>query len=220
MAKLKNFTKKQLDAIGNSLEAVVNEWEPDIIHRCHSRNVKEVHNMLDKYLNERIELQKIGDEAVKVLDEASDALEKVETDEKFDTLDVEEGLFVGEDTKTEATKKSKIKKSEKKVETAVKKEEPKEVEDKPKTKATKKSKTKKETPDKTDKEAVVKAGKEPVDTKEEVKSIREEVKDVRITPKFSDSLDIAISFDTTGSMYSVLATVRREIKDTVKQLYF
>lgn len=219
MAKLKNFTKKQLAAIGDSLEAVVNEWEPDIIHRCHSRNVKEVHNMLDKYLNKRIELQKIGDEAVKALDEASDALEKVETDEKFDTLDVEEGLFVGEDTKTEATKKSKIKKSEKKVETAVKKEEPKEVEEKPKTKAAKKSKAKKETSAKTDKEAAVKTDKEPIDTKEEVKSIRDEVKDVRITPKFSDSLDIAISFDTTGSMYSVLATVRREIKDTVKQLF-
>lgn len=35
----------------------------------------------------------------------------------------------------------------------------------------------------------------------------------------SDKMDVAISFDTTGSMYSVLADVRRDIKNTVSELF-
>lgn len=35
----------------------------------------------------------------------------------------------------------------------------------------------------------------------------------------SDKMDVVISFDTTGSMYSVLADVRRDIKNTVSELF-
>lgn len=202
MAKLKNFTKKQLTSIRSSMEKAVNSWEPDIIDRCHEKNIKEVHNILDEYLNERMEFKKTGDEAAKVIEETTkeEAEEVAEKKEEFDSVDVDDSLFVGsvekEEKKVHAKKKT------------VKKEAEVEATEVKETKSTAKKK-----PAKKEEKAVEKEAEKPV------KSIKEEVKDVRVTQVFKDSLDIAISFDTTGSMYSVLATVRRDIKDTVRQLF-
>lgn len=54
------------------------------------------------------------------------------------------------------------------------------------------------------------------DTKAEPK--KEEPK-VEAAKAVSDKMDVVISFDTTGSMYSVLADVRRDIKNTVSELF-
>ena len=126
MAKLRSFTKKQLASIRNKVEHMVNDLPPDVIDRCHEKNIKEVHNILDECLNERIELKKVGDEAVKALKEA----------EEFDSIELTEGLFVGEvkeakeaDTKEveEVKEKTKVaspktKKASSKKSTGIKKE--------------------------------------------------------------------------------------------------
>lgn len=51
--------------------------------------------------------------------------------------------------------------------------------------------------------------------KTEEKAVEEKHENTEVTEK----LDVMISFDTTGSMYSVLANVRRDIKNTVKELF-
>lgn len=207
MAKLRSFTKKQLASIRNKVEHMVNDLPPDVIDRCHEKNIKEVHNILDECLNERIELKKVGDEAVKALKEA----------EEFDSIELTEGLFVGE------TKEVKEAKETKEVEEV--KEKTKVASPKAKKASSKKStgiKKEKEIVEETSKEKAKKVIDRDVTSdkeKEPVTSIKEEVKSVHVAKVLSDSLDIAISFDTTGSMYSVLATVRREVQNTVKQLF-
>lgn len=309
MSKSKNFTKKQLKAITDSMERTVNSWEPDIIDRCSEKNIKEVHKILEECLNTRIELKKAGDEAVDVLREEKTeevskktVVKKEESctvKEDFDTVELDDSLLAspvvaktsdekikkkdgllkkidgivievnnirkldkddtssvskeildGFGTKLNAIKTlvntldsfddiekeiddvrkmvdklkesvtlekeltKKLEGTPKKTSTKASSKETEKVDDKTKKTSKKKASTKK-----TDDKDVKEVEKAEASVEEPVKSIKEEVKDVHVVPKFSDSLDIAISFDTTGSMYSVLATVRRDIKDTVRELF-
>lgn len=163
----------------------------------------------------------VKEEKVVVKEEATD--KKMESDKK--------AVVKEEATDKKVEKKAPVKKKDKK-EAEPEKTETEEAK-KPTKKTAKKATPAKEVAKETEKEAVKekdivegapkkktsKVKKEVEEPKAEVKSIREEVKDVRIGEKLSDSLDIAISFDTTGSMYSVLATVRRDVKNTVRELF-